>query len=59
MLNCKIKLIKTAKLLFDHCWATYCHINKDKSNVYLIKKPKNGFSFHGDFKILMIHCDKV
>ncbi len=50
ILNCKIKLIKTAKLLFGHCWATYCHIGKNKSNTYLMKKPKNRFSFHGDFK---------
>ncbi len=50
MLNCKIKLIKTPKLLFGHCWAVYCHIAMDKSNTYLIKKPNNHFSFHGDFK---------
>ncbi len=41
MLNDQIKLIKTAKLLFCNCWAIYCHISKDKSNTYLIKKPKN------------------
>ncbi len=48
MLNCTIKLIKTAKLLFGHCSAIYCQIGEDKSNAYLIKKPKNRFSFHGD-----------
>ncbi len=29
MLNCKIKLIKTAKLLFGHCLAIDCHMGKD------------------------------
>ncbi len=43
----KIKLIKTAKLLFGHCWAMHCHIGKDKSNTYLIKKTKNHFHFMG------------
>ncbi len=46
MLNCKIKLFKTSKLLFGHCWAIYCHIGEDKSNTYLIQKPKNQFLFH-------------
>ncbi len=40
MLNCKIKLIKTAKLLFGHFWAIYCHIGKDESNTSLLKKKK-------------------
>ncbi len=35
-LTVKIKLIKTAKLLFGHCWAIYCPMGKDKSNTYLI-----------------------
>ncbi len=49
MLNCKIKLIKTAKLLFDHCWAIYCHIGKDKNNTHLTKKPKK--RLQGHFKV--------
>ncbi len=53
-LKCKIELIKTAKLLFGHCWAVYCHIGWDKSNTYLIKKPKNYFLFNGDFKIIAL-----
>ncbi len=50
MLNCKMKLIKIAKLLFGLRWAIYCHMGKDKSNTYLIKKPKNRFSFMGTLK---------
>ncbi len=48
MLNCKMKLIKTTKLLFGHCWAIYYHIGKDKSNTNLVKKTlKNDFHFMG------------
>ncbi len=53
--NCKIKLITTAKLLFGHCWAIYCHKTKDKSNTYLIKKPKNRFSW--GLKLLPSICE--
>ncbi len=46
MLKCKIKVIKTAKPLFGHCWDIYCHIGEDKSNTYLIFKKKLKEDFH-------------
>ncbi len=47
MLNCEIKLIKTAKPLFGHCWAIYCHIGKDKSNTSHKKNLKINFLLMG------------
>ncbi len=41
--------MKTAKLLFGHCWAIYCHIDKDKSSTYLIKNLKIDFHFMGNY----------
>ncbi len=40
MLYCKIKLIKTAKLLFSYRWATYCHMGKEKKNISDLQKTK-------------------
>ncbi len=51
ILNCKIKLFKTAKQLFGHCWAIYCCVGRDKSNTYLITKTlKIDFHFMGTLK---------
>ncbi len=54
ILNCKKKLIITAKLLFGHCWAIYCHMGKEKSNTSeknkTKQKTKNRFLFYRYFK---------
>ncbi len=52
-LNVK-KINKNFKTTFWSLLGMYCHIGKDNSNTYLIKKPQIQFLFHGDFK-----CPKV